>query len=285
MIVVDDAECDAPDVFKVALALSTKQKKFAGNIYLTNPPKAKKSIPKSFIAAKDCAIVAAPRIHECGLIVGQSGVGKSTWMATYAYTYHQLFPKNSIYIFTPKPQDPAFEEVRGFRRVDIMDWKGFVKGVQGKGPILDTCEDGITLYPDVKKFPEVLHDCLVIFDDIDMIPDRFAAQGMKELRARLMFSSRHDNIVVLSSNHQFRDYSGRLNSPVITEANFVVIFPGNGNEPAIRSLLQEHFQVSVSVSISVTEQKNRSVYIRRASNASIPYKYAITPSYIQLLLT
>lgn len=289
MLHVHEDDYDQEGVYPAALAVDRRTGKVEATVYITDVPKGKKTIPRTFEAGRDSAIVACPQDRECGLIVGPSGVGKSTWMAEYGYYYKLRNPKNMVYIFTPKTADPAYDRLRQSKRVEIIGWRPFMKGATMNEVILgagDESDTGYSIIPDVSKLTsDTLKNSLLIFDDIDMIPDAYATKALKELRARMMFTGRHDNISVITSNHQFRDYSGRLNAPVLSEANFVVIFPGNGNEPAIQSLLQEQFQVSNSVAKSVTETKNRSVYIRRSSRASIPFRYAVTPRYIQLLLT
>ena len=45
-------------------------------------------------------------------VFGPSGVGKSTWISSFMKKYIEYYPKNNIYVFSPKKDDEAFKNIK-----------------------------------------------------------------------------------------------------------------------------------------------------------------------------
>ena len=53
------------------------------------------------------------------VLVGPPGVGKSTFIGNWLKTYKEKYPKNSIFVFSPKLNDPAFDKIKNLHYVKI----------------------------------------------------------------------------------------------------------------------------------------------------------------------
>lgn len=113
---------------------------------------------------------------------GKRGSGKSYYVSEYAEEYIKLFPKNSIFLFSHKPKDDNLDDIITKR----VDMKRYVE------------EGGLT----AEKFPD---NCMVIFDDIDVLPDDKESGKLRtkifHLMNELIQISRDRNITVVQTSH------------------------------------------------------------------------------------
>ena len=49
-------------------------------------------------------------------VFGPAGVGKSTFIGNWLKTYKEKYPKNHIYVFSPKLDDPAFKKIKDLHK-------------------------------------------------------------------------------------------------------------------------------------------------------------------------
>jgi hypothetical protein len=152
--------------------------------------------------------------RECILATGPSGSGKSHWTGEYIKYYHKMNPKNLVYIFSKKIEDPAYD---GFP---------FVKRV-----ILD--EDFVDTPVDTKD----LADSLCIFDDIESIKEKKIKDTVYKLKDNITLTGRSDNIYVVICSHIAMNY--KLTRDDLNESTAIVIFK-NSSRHHSKILLEKY---------------------------------------------
>ena len=132
-------------------------------------------------------------------IAGQTGSGKSTWIANYVKELKKLYPKMDIFLFSTFDEDKALDLLKPTR---------------------------ITINEEIVDSPiskEELKNSVVIFDDIDTIQPKKLANAIRRLRDDLLQNGRKLNIRVISTSHQVMNY--RLTRDLIAFTQKVVLFP------------------------------------------------------------
>ncbi len=148
-------------------------------------------------------------------ISGPNGSGKSYYTSNYLKIFHSMFPKKPIWLFSSVNEDPLLDSIPGVGRIDLTR---------------DLVDDPI--------FPDQLPDSIVVFDDIDSIPDKDIATAVNSLKNSLLTTSRHSNIYVICTSHLATDYNKtRLN---LNESSFVTLFPGSGASNQVTRILKEY---------------------------------------------
>lgn len=151
--------------------------------------------------------------RECLFIVGPQGSGKSYFCAQYARRWKQQHPDGEVIVFSQLKKDPALDRV-GITRVEI--------------------DSGLIENPyEVSE----LGNCLVIFDDIDMIRDTKLRNAVRKLCDSLLEVGRKENAWVIRTSHQARNWSA-TRSP-LAESDKVVFFLNKGAPRAIRNYLKD----------------------------------------------
>ena len=153
--------------------------------------------------------------RECLYISAPSGGGKSTYIAHYAVQYKLLFPKSPIYMFSRVDKDPSIYNIIKIKRILIND---------------SLVEDPIE--------PSELSNSLVIFDDIDTIPDKKQRKVVTEIRKDLLQTGRHEDVYVASTSHQITNYGETRD--LLTESRAVTFFPQSGDVHHIEYFLQKY---------------------------------------------
>ena len=150
-------------------------------------------------------------------IAGPTGSGKTTWVGEYVKEYKRLFPEQPIWVFSRLNEDVILDKYN-VKRI-ILD-KGLIEGE----PI------------NASEFLEGNKGALVIFDDIDTIPDQKINKEVHRIRDDLLEVGRHDNVSVLSTGHQLMDYKRTRN--LLNEASAVTFFPKSGSQYHITRFLK-----------------------------------------------
>jgi AAA domain len=123
-----------------------------------------------------------PTNTDVNYYTGMRGSGKSTAMAEFAKEYKKLYPKNKVFLFSQKREDPTLDPYID-KRIDIDT---FIE----KGGL---------------KVDDFKHPSLVIFDDIDMLKDTKENGKLKSAIWGLMNSliqlSRSKGITVCQTSH------------------------------------------------------------------------------------
>jgi hypothetical protein len=135
-------------------------------------------------------------------IFGQSGSGKSFYVYLYGNNYKQLYPKNSIYVFSTLDSDKeGLDRIKGIKRIKLDQ---------------DFVNDEIIPTEDFK-------DSLVIFDDVDNISDKKTKNTVWTYMNNFLQTGRHFNISVVVTFHV--SAGGTATKMILNEATSFTFFP------------------------------------------------------------
>lgn len=152
--------------------------------------------------------------NERVMITGPSGSGKSTYAGNYGEKYKKIFPKNPIILFSNKEKDECLDRLKPIRMA--LNYK---------------------LVDDPIKASE-LSNKLVIFDDIDQIPDKEIKKAVQELRDLLMAEGRSEHIYVLTISHNPTNHKQTASS--LLESSSIVMFPEGGDSYHIEQVCKKY---------------------------------------------
>lgn len=148
-------------------------------------------------------------------ISGPSGSGKSTWASDYVYEFKQIFgSKKKIIVISQISGDESFKNL-GVEKIDVDE---------------SLIREPITI--------DELDDSLVIFDDIDTIPNKIIRNDILELQNEILQTGRHRDIYVISTTHQLKNW--RQTMLLIMEAHLVVLFPKSGASQQVTGFLKDN---------------------------------------------
>lgn len=182
---------------------------------------------------------ANPFIHErkqriVNLVVGRSGSGKSWYMGDYARSYRANYPDNDIYIFSNiQTYDEAYDGVSGMYKIpldfDFLDLQSTI-GTEEESDEAFKVDD--------------FSDSLVIFDDIDVIPNKDIREEVKKIRASCLEEGRHARIDMCAGIHELRP--GLKGQMLFTEANYITIYPKFNKKVKIRDFIKNDMGFDLS---------------------------------------
>jgi hypothetical protein len=152
--------------------------------------------------------------RETPYIAAPSGAGKSTYAAMLCDSYRLVDPKKKIHIFSRLGTDKALDYLEPIRHEIKADMK------------------------DAKFEPAAFEGSVVIFDDIDTIPDKKVAEKVQKLRDDLLETGRHESVTVISTSHQIMNY--KKTRTLLNEASSVTVFPASGSKYHVQRYLKEY---------------------------------------------
>lgn len=118
--------------------------------------------------------------REAIYINGPSGAGKTSFTARYVQAYHATHPKNLVWIISQKDEDPAYDKLGAY-----------VKRI----PLDREFRDGDPLGP------SDFENSLVIFDDVEAIPDKKMSEAVYALKNNLLTTGRSKGINIIICTH------------------------------------------------------------------------------------
>ena len=169
------------------------------------------------VALSDGLLLPVPNFdvkRETPYIAAPSGAGKSTYAARLCDAYRLVDPEKKIHIFSRLMSDKALDYLKPERHTI--------------GPELK----------DAKLEAADFENSVVIFDDIDTIPDAKLAMKVQKLRDDLLETGRHENVTVISTSHQIMNY--KKTRTLLNEASSVTVFPASGSAYHIQRYLKEY---------------------------------------------
>jgi|WetSurMetagenome_2_1015567.scaffolds.fasta_scaffold00833_18 hypothetical protein len=193
------------------------------------------------IKIKDKGVIKQiPKVNtrEFVYIAGPSGSGKTTKVAEYVSTYKQLFPENDIFLFSRLSEDEAIDHL------DII-----------RIPIT-TKLDRVNVVNDIK-------DALVIFDDIDTIPDKKLRSKVYEIQNDILEIGRHNNIHIIVTSHLINGNDRKNTRTILNEAHTITIFPKAGGSYGIEYVLKNYIGLSMKQISKLLKLPSRSVTISK----------------------
>lgn len=204
-----------------------------------------------------------PAVHDWNIdkmndriyITGKSGSGKSYhFIRPYIQEYHRFYPKNDIYLFSSKLEDPALDDLKYLKRVEIDE---------------DMLENPVDL--------RQLKNSLLVFDDIEDFSDKKLTKEVLRLLEEVLRNGRSMNIFTLYTNHQPTNYkSTRL---MLHESTGIVIFPKSkvGGKHDYDYLLEKYVPLSKVNKNIIQNADSKFVFITKTNpNIIISDKYILT---------
>lgn len=189
--------------------------------------------------------------RSVGIVIGASGSGKSTWCRNYIIEYRKVYKNNPVYLFSHLDEDKTLDDLKIVKRINISE---------------DLLEDPLT----VKDFK----DCLVIFDDVEIITNKMVKKSVYQLLDELVMTGRHFNISVIMISHAG---VGNDIKRILQECHYLTYFPWGQN---IAYTLEKY--------IGLSKQQIRMIKSTKSRWASIQKNYpqcVITEKHIFMLST
>jgi hypothetical protein len=172
-------------------------------------------------------------------ITGQSGSGKSYWMAQYGNEYHKMFPKKSIYLFSSLNDDKSIDAIKGLKRIKI-------------GPEL--LNEELTA--------EDFKDALVIFDDTDCITDKAMRNKVNKIMGSVLETGRHFNTYCIVSSHLA--CAGADTKRILNEAQKIIFFPASIGAAKLKYLLESYSSLDKEQQKKLKKLKSRWICIEKS---------------------
>jgi hypothetical protein len=183
-------------------------------------------------------------------VFGPSGVGKSTWIASFFKKYIEYYPKNSIYIFSPKLDDPAYTKIKNLHYVKIDN------------TILEEALD-------VMEFK----DSICCFDDIESITDRRLNDAVRVFRNQCYEIGRAPaNITTIAVHHVI--LANEKTKIILNESDQVVLFP-KSNFSQIKALCTRYYGFSRDDLNYIKDIPSRWVVVKRSYPTTIISENAV----------
>lgn len=158
------------------------------------------------------------QVH-CFYIAGPQGCGKSTFIGNLLNWYMEFFPDMPIYLFSRKDSDEALDNIPELNRIQLNE--KFLEY-----PIEEALND--------------FADSIVVFDDIESIPDKTIKKKVYDLQNDLIKTGRSSNITVIATNHQIRDW--KKTRDLLNEASHIILFP-KANWGNVECFLRKHLNI------------------------------------------
>ncbi|MBS1735807.1 MAG: hypothetical protein JSS98_04290 [Bacteroidetes bacterium] len=169
-------------------------------------------IPKSEGDVKPVPLQESSRMA----VFGPAGVGKSTFISNWLKTYKEKYPKNHIYIFSPKLDDPAFKKIKDLDYVKLDD----------------------TVLSNVLNVSEFIDSCCV-FDDIESITNKALNEAIRRFRDQCYEIGRAPtNITTIAVHHVI--LANQATKIILNESEEVVLFP-KSNFSAVSNLCRRYY--------------------------------------------
>lgn len=204
------------------------------------------SIPKG-----EGKIVPVPMAESSRIgVFGPSGVGKSTWISAFFKKYLEYYPKNSIYVFSPKLNDPAFKDIKNLHYVKITE---------------DILENPF----DVSEFK----NSICCFDDIESITDKRLNDAVRVFRNQCYEIGRSPaNITTIAVHHVI--LANEKTKIILNESDEVVLFP-KSNFSQIKSLCSRYYGFSRDDLNYIKDVPSRWVVVKRSYPTTIISENAV----------
>jgi hypothetical protein len=133
-------------------------------------------------------------------ITGQSGSGKSYFTKKYCREFAKVFPKRPIIFISSVDKDESVDDIKNLKRMKIKT-KEFLE------------EDFVI---------DDFKDCLVIFDDTDVIPDKKIRQKVNTILQLILQTGRHTNTYCIYTSHLAT--AGNDTKHILNECHSITFF-------------------------------------------------------------
>lgn len=166
--------------------------------------------------------------RDVGVVVGSSGSGKSTYINKYIKQYKKIYKKREIYFFSNLTEDKSLDVK--INRIKIDD---------------ELLDDPLTV--------EDFKDSLVIFDDIDVISNKFLKEAVYKIMNQILETGRHFRVSCIMTSH----LSNGLNMKrILNESQFFVYFPW-GSTKSTNYVLENYIGIDKNDIKKIKSTKSR----------------------------
>jgi hypothetical protein len=149
-------------------------------------------------------------------ITGASGSGKSYYTMNLVNEYKKMYPKNDLFLLSSvEPDGSAIDKIKGLKRFKLDD----------------------TFLKENFKI-EDFKDCLIIFDDTDVVSNKFLKAKLTQLLDLLLQTGRHTRTSVVYTSHLAN--AGFATKQILNEAHSITIFPKTLGGRAMKYLLDNY---------------------------------------------
>jgi hypothetical protein len=214
---------------------------------------------KSKLTGKRPAIEVYPRFDLPGvrlLAAATSGAGKSTFVGKYIAAFNEEVPLPTLLI-SAIPEDKALDD-------KIED----LTRVTPAALVEETAETGEISVEDFKNH-------ILLFDDVDAIPNRGEKQLALRIRDDALLTARHFNIpLVATTTHRL--YAGAAGLTPLLEANQVVIFP-RSDPVNLARLAEVYLGIARAEIPKIAALPTRALFFNKS-----PPRYFITGETVEL---
>ena len=188
-------------------------------------------------------------------ITGQSGSGKSYWVADWCKRYKQIFPKNNIYLLSSLEEDSSIDKIKDLYRIKLPEF------MEDNWVVAD------------------LKDSVLILDDTDAITDKAIKKKIEILTNSILQTGRHYNTTCLFTSHLAT--MGKETKMILAECHSVVLFPKNMGNRSLKYILESYFGLDNKEIKKLKNLEGRWVQIIRSyPKGVLSEKYACLPALL-----
>lgn len=164
-------------------------------------------------------------------VFGPSGSGKSYYSKMYIKQWQKQNPGREVYLFSSLEDDESLDDVKP-KRIEIDN-----KLVNDP---IDT---------------EMFKDCMVIFDDIDVIRDKDIKEAIYDILNGILEIGRHFNISCVLTNHL--PSNGKDTRRILNECHSITYFPHAGAGRQQRYFLENYAGLDIKEMKRIKKMKTR----------------------------
>lgn len=235
--------------------------------------------------------------RECLYVAGPSGSGKSVYTRSYVKNYLERFPGRPVYVFSRVANDrslledlPEGSDAESTYSSDSSEEEEFeVEEFEQDSSDEDDEDEEPQQYDysggnddeEIKYVridedlledpidPEELNKSLVIFDDIDTIPDKDLREYVVQLRNDLLETGRHVKCTMVNTSHHLTDY--KRTRTLLNESTSVTFYPRMGGANQIKRYLSHYAGMTVDQIKRVFNLPSRWVTVSRTAPMWVLY--------------
>ena len=165
-------------------------------------------------------------------ICGARGSGKSRYAKIYAMNYAKRYRERRIYLFSQKNEDIELDSVPRIKRIELNE----------------------SIYEEPFDYT-TFEDSLVIFDDIDKIPNKQMKNAIKQLMDEMIHLGRSYNISVLMTNHDLTE--GSRTKTILSSSDSITFFMHSGAKRQIEYLATNYGNITKQDLTELKKNKSR----------------------------
>lgn len=191
-----------------------------------------------------------------GWVMGVAGSGKTEYILSRIGMYHSIYPKNYIYYFSRKYEDPAVDKFK-----ELINQR-FQKENDTEDCIFRSVNfDKFLEYVTTNKDNLLDHfkNTLLIFDDIHTYPREDVKKAVLDLYLDTIECGRVNKIAVIMSHHTGSDYAKTRKA--LNESKTITIFPGFNIRKNIDNVLTKYYGIPRSTVDRICKIQSRAVTI------------------------